>query len=1320
MASQAQAQKTIHVPADQPTIQAGINAANNGDTVLIAPGTYYENIDFKGKAITVTSSAGPASTILDGSLGNNPAVTFRTKEGPNSILNGLTIQGGGFEGYPTPSTTYNVAGIWISVGTPTISNNVITHNHCYSIESDGSSPLIVGNEIDNTLDAKGLCSFAGGAAIWLSGSLAYYNGGTAANTPYARVVGNIIQNNVQSGREDAGGNGGPGVAVWGADASIVGNTIRNNLTLGDGGAIIAFNTDEVVIIGNLIYGNQAATDGAISLRPPDESAGPFIGILASNTVYGNKQTSTEGGAFGDAPPSQVYLEGNLGQYVLVNNIVVGSAGGVAVSCGSIYNYLSYTPLVFDHNDLYNPAGAAYGGVCPDQTGTYGNISADPQFIDPSQANFQLRSGSPAIDTGNNSAPQMTATDLSGAARIQDATGKGYPQVDMGAYEYAGVLDATPTILTLTPSTYYPSSTQPLTFTVALTSAAGAPTGPVTILQDNVPLGVVMVGPSGIATYTGSGIVPGLHAYLATYPGMASFPPAVSVKFYLLVPKYTPSIKLSSAPNPSILGSPVTFTATITSLADNAVLSPLTLTDTSTNTVLATLTPNSAGVATFTSSTLTVGYHYVQVSYAGDALHDGVAASVSQQVVTGLASNTTLVSSLNPSVTGQSITFTATVSSNSGTPGGSILFSDGATALGSVNLIPGTGKGTATYTTSSLSVGSHPISATYVPANTYASSSATLNQTVLSGLATTTALACAPNPAYPDQSVAFAAAVAMAGSASGTPSGTVTISDGASLLATLTLANGAASYAALLPIGTHPITAAYVPASGYAASSATCSEVVVGHPTTTSLTVSPNPAAYGQTVTLSAATAPTGSATIATGSITFYDGAAPLATVPLDAAGHASMTTSTLSPRTHNLTAVYSGNTLLAASTSQAIAEVVTAPVLTVTIASTPNPSVAFQPVQFTAAVAVQTQGALPTLTGAVTFSSTNLSGLYEMLGTASLGANGTATFTTSSLGAGRYPVVATFTGSAVYSDESVTTAAASSPLLQTVNPAPTVLSLAATPNPGNQNAPLTLAATIADAPSTQLPGGPVVFTEPATGATLGSGTLAANGTASITLSTLSLGTHQLLASYAGTTDFLPSNSAALTVTIAPSTFTVAFTPPTLTAETAHTAPAPYAITSIGSFADTLHLSCSNLPISASCSFASVSPTLAAHEVLLGSVVLDTSGGRNCGNYDQAGAAHQDLHGSRTVFALLFPLGLVALAGCGGSKKLGRARLLTALLLLFAATNALTGCGTEIWFPTPPGTYYVQLNVQGVNTGKTQTATLTFNVTQASASQTCHF
>src|SRR5258708_40210806 len=81
---------TINVAAGQ-SIQAAINAASTGDTVLVAPGTYYENIDFKGKAITVISSGGAAQTIIDGGA-KTSTVIFKTSELRNSILSGFTVR----------------------------------------------------------------------------------------------------------------------------------------------------------------------------------------------------------------------------------------------------------------------------------------------------------------------------------------------------------------------------------------------------------------------------------------------------------------------------------------------------------------------------------------------------------------------------------------------------------------------------------------------------------------------------------------------------------------------------------------------------------------------------------------------------------------------------------------------------------------------------------------------------------------------------------------------------------------------------------------------------------------------------------------------------------------------------------------------------------------------------------------------------------------------------------------------------------------------------------------------------------------------------
>src|SRR5436853_4168840 len=77
---------------------------------------------------------------------------------------------------------------------------------------------------------------------------------------------------------------------------------------------------------------------------------------------------------------------------------------------------------------------AYGGICPDKTGMNGNISTDPIFINPSAGNHHLQPNSPVIDKGDNSAPNLTATELDGNPRIQDGNRDGIAIVDMGAYE----------------------------------------------------------------------------------------------------------------------------------------------------------------------------------------------------------------------------------------------------------------------------------------------------------------------------------------------------------------------------------------------------------------------------------------------------------------------------------------------------------------------------------------------------------------------------------------------------------------------------------------------------------------------------------------------------------------------------------------------------------------------------------------------------------------------------------------------------------------------------------------------------------------------
>jgi hypothetical protein len=225
-------------------------------------------------------------------------------------------------------------------------------------------------------------------------------------------------------------------------------------------------------------------------------------------------------------------------------------------------------------------------------------------------------------------------------------------------------------------------------------------------------------------------------------------------------------------------------------------------------------------------------------------HDGVVAYFTIPYSTTM----TLKSSLNPSYYGESVTFTATVTSSGGTPTGTVTFYDGTTELGTGTL----SSGSATYTTSALTVGSHTIKAVYGGSSSFESSSASLTQVVLSLLVSDTVLTCAPNPA------AYGATVTCTATVSGsttTPTGTVTFYDGSTALGTAALSSGVAAYStSTLSVGSHTITAVYAGTAPYATSTSNAVDEIIL--STFSLSVSPaartvytgEAAAYTVTVT----------------------------------------------------------------------------------------------------------------------------------------------------------------------------------------------------------------------------------------------------------------------------------------------------------------------------------------------------------------------------------------------------------------------------------------------------------------------------------------
>lgn len=265
--------------------------------------------------------------------------------------------------------------------------------------------------------------------------------------------------------------------------------------------------------------------------------------------------------------------------------------------------------------------------------------------------------------------------------------------------------------------------------------------------------------------------------------------------------------VSSSLNPAKPGESVTFTATVSGAAGTAT-GTVTFKDGATTLGTGTL---SGGTATFATSALTLGAHSITASYGGDSNYLASTSGTMTQVIGNPTTTTSVTSSLNPARLGQSVTLTATVSSSSGTPAGTVTFYDGAVQLGTGTLA----GGSATFSTSALAIGNHRITVVYADSPDHkGSTSPALTQVVIE-TGTTTTLVSSRNPSEVGQAVTFTASVTSLG---GTPTGSVTFRNGGTVIGTGTLAGGSASFTtSSLTKGSHVITAAYDGDGGFTAS-----------------------------------------------------------------------------------------------------------------------------------------------------------------------------------------------------------------------------------------------------------------------------------------------------------------------------------------------------------------------------------------------------------------------------------------------------------------------------------------------------------------------
>jgi predicted outer membrane repeat protein len=219
---------TLNVPGDFPFIQTAIDAAQNGDSVVVEAGTYSERIDFLGKAISISSVSGSSNTIIDGSA-SGTVVTFANAEDGNSVLDGFTIRSG--------SALYG-GGVSVTGASPTIRNCLITGNQ--STYSGGG--LFVdggGVDLDNVVFEGNDAGGAGGAIYLKISSLTMTSGSIVSNTA---------------------NNGGGIYMKDGSGTNLLTDvTFRENIAAANGGGFYLKNSE--VSASNCTFDLNSATDG---------------------------------------------------------------------------------------------------------------------------------------------------------------------------------------------------------------------------------------------------------------------------------------------------------------------------------------------------------------------------------------------------------------------------------------------------------------------------------------------------------------------------------------------------------------------------------------------------------------------------------------------------------------------------------------------------------------------------------------------------------------------------------------------------------------------------------------------------------------------------------------------------------------------------------------------------------------------------------------------------------------------------------------------------------------------------------------------------
>ncbi len=478
---------TIHVPDDFQTIQAAINAAVDGDQVVIADGVYTgdgnHDIDFFGKLITVRSANGPDNCIVDlqGKFCDR-GFLFVNGETSAAVLEGLTV---------TNARIDDIRGAMLIVNSSPTLINCVFSNLINSFNECGPDATLGGAMYSNGDPTILDCVFADNAAngVVARGGGFYNDGGDPVLIRCA-----FIDNNVSGQCLGIGFGTGGGFASFGGQPVLIDCHFQGNCASGNdggvGGGIYLFQQSIATITGCTFDGNVAVRGGVDAIGGGVHASGSIVTI--TNCVFINNE-ALRGGGFSQEESSttlvnclftqnDVELNGGAAACVDSSLFVINSTvarNHASVDGGGIYLAGKTASAIIWNCILWGNTDNAGGGqsaqffldddVPPESlqvalscvegwTGKYGgagNIDADPLFVDAENGDHRLAAGSPCIDAGRNEAvppdefdldddgdtAEPIPIDLDGNLRfVDDAntkdTGIGDPPiVDMGAYEF---------------------------------------------------------------------------------------------------------------------------------------------------------------------------------------------------------------------------------------------------------------------------------------------------------------------------------------------------------------------------------------------------------------------------------------------------------------------------------------------------------------------------------------------------------------------------------------------------------------------------------------------------------------------------------------------------------------------------------------------------------------------------------------------------------------------------------------------------------------------------------------------------------------------